>query len=149
MTHLKFTTRPGYKTLDNLFDDLLNVNWNNNSLWNTSVKQTAGSPAVNIFETNDAYHLELNVPGRNKEDFKVNFENDLLTISYEKPEVKKSDDLKTVRREFEFNSFTRSFHVDEKINAENIQAKYENGLLKLWLPKKEEPKKEVKQINIQ
>jgi HSP20 family protein len=91
----------------------------------------------------------LNVPGRNKEDFKVNFENELLTISYQKPEEKQSDDFKTVRREFSFNSFTRSFHVDEKINAENIQAKYENGLLKLWLPKKEEPKKEVKQINIQ
>ena len=85
MTHLKFTTRPGYKTLDNLFDDLLNVTWNNNRPWNTSVKQATGSPAVNIFETNDAYHLELNAPGRNKEDFKVNFENDLLTISYEKP----------------------------------------------------------------
>src|SRR5687768_1142369 len=99
MTHVKFNTRPGYKTLDNLFDDLLNVNWNN-SLWNTSAKQTTGSPAVNIFETNDAYHLELNVAGRNKEDFKVNFENDLLTISYQKPEVKQTGDLKTVRREF-------------------------------------------------
>lgn len=149
MTHLKFTTRPGYKTLDNFFDDLLNVNWNNNSLSNNSAKQAGGSPAVNIFETSDAYHLELNAPGRNKEDFKVNFENDLLTISYEKPEVQQADDLKTVRREFGFNSFTRNFHVDEKINGDNIQAKYENGLLKLWLPKKEEPKKEVKQINIQ
>jgi HSP20 family protein len=149
MTHVKFTTRPAYKTLDNLFDGLLNVNWNNDAVWNNSAKKTPDSPAVNIFETNDGYHLEMNVPGRNKEDFKVNFENELLTISYQKPEKKPSDDLKTVRREFSFNSFTRSFHVDEKINAENIQAKYENGLLKLWLPKKEEPKKEVKQINIQ
>ena len=147
MTHLKFATRPAYKTLDNLFDELLNVNWNSNS-WN-GTKQASASPAVNIFETNEAYHLELNAPGRSKEDFKVNFENDLLTISYVKPEEKQSDEFKTVRREFGFNSFTRSFHVDEKINAENIQAKYENGLLKLWLPKKEEPKKEVKQINIQ
>lgn len=145
MTQLKFSTRPGYKTLDNLFDDLFTVN---NNIWNNG-KQPAFSPAVNIFETNDAYHLELSVPGRNKEDFKVNFENDLLTISYEKPEEKQSDDFKTVKREFSFNSFSRSFHVDEKINTENIQAKYENGVLKLWLPKKEEPKKEVKQINIQ
>ena len=144
MTHLKFATRPAYKTLDNIFDELFNTGWNSNG-----AKQTSSLPPVNIFETKDAYHLEFNVPGRNKEDFKVNFENDLLTISYEKPEEKPSDDFKTVRREFGFNSFSRSFHVDEKINAENIQAKYENGLLKFWLPKKEEPKKEVKQINIQ
>lgn len=143
MTQVKFTARPGYKTLDHLFDDLLNSNWND------SVKKTSSFPAVNIFETNDAYLLELNVPGRNKEDFKVNFENDLLTISYEKPEEKQSDDVKTVRREFGFKSFSRSFHVDEKINTENIQAKYENGLLKFWLPKKEQPKKEVKQISVQ
>ena len=142
MTQFKFATRPGYRTFDHLFDELLNVNWND-------TKQTSAFPPANIFETNDAYHLELNVPGRNKEDFKVNFENDLLTISYEKPEEKSSDDVKAVRKEFSFKSFSRSFHVDEKINAENIQAKYENGLLKFWLPKKEQPKKEVKQISIQ
>ena len=84
MTHFKFSSRPAYKTLDNLFDELLNVDLNSN-VWNGS-KQSSASPAVNIFETNEAYHLELNAPGRNKEDFKVNFENELLTISYEKPE---------------------------------------------------------------
>ena len=147
MTHLKFSTRPAYKTLDNFFDELLNVNLGN-SLSNGS-KQTSTLPAVNIFETTDAYHLELNAPGLNKEDFKVNFENELLTISYEKPEEKQSEDFKTVRKEFGLSSFKRTFHVDKNINAENIQAKYENGLLKLWLPKKQEAKQEVKQINIQ
>ncbi|MBC7826251.1 MAG: Hsp20/alpha crystallin family protein [Chitinophagaceae bacterium] len=143
MTHLKFSTRPGFKTFDHLFDELLNVNWNN------STKQSSTQPAVNIFETAEAYHLELNVPGRNKEDFKVNIENGLLTISYEKVEEKRADDYKTVRREFGFNNFSRSFHIDEKINAEDVQAKYENGLLKFWLPKKEQPKNEVKQIAVQ
>lgn len=148
MTHVKFSTHPGYKTLDNLFDDLLNVNWNNPALW-SSTNKSSFSPAVNIFETSDAYHLELNVPGRNKEDFKVNVENGLLTISYEKPEEKQPEDFKTVRREFGFKNFSRSFHVDETVNTENIQAKYENGLLKFFLPKKEQPKNEVKQISIQ
>ena len=148
MTHLKFSTRPGYKTLDNLFDELLNVNWNNPTLW-SSTNKSSFSPAANIFETNDAYHLELNAPGRNKEDFKVNVENGLLTVSYEKAEDKQPEDFKTVRREFGFKNFSRSFHVDDTVNTENIQAKYENGLLKLWLPKKEQPKKEVKQISIQ
>jgi HSP20 family protein len=148
MTQFKFTTRPAFKTFDNLFDELLNGKAPT-TRWNGASKTFSGLPAVNIFETNDGYHLELNVPGRNKEDFKVNIENGVLTISYEKPEEKQSDDVKTVRREFSFESFNRSFHVDETINTENIQAKYENGLLKFLLPKKEQPKKEVKQINIQ
>jgi HSP20 family protein len=143
MTQLKFATRPGFRTFDHLFDELLNVNWNNNE------KQSTSFPAVNIFETKDGYHLELSVPGRNKEDFKVNIEKGLLTISYEKPEEKSSEEFKTISREFKFQSFTRSFHIEEKIDSENVQAKYENGLLKFWLPKKEEPKKEVKQIAIQ
>lgn len=149
MTHFKFTTKPSYRTFDNLFDELLNVNFNNSTQFGQNGKQSSFAPAVNIFETNDAYHLEMNVPGRNKEDFKVNVEKGLLTISYEKPEEKQSDDIKTVRKEFGFKSFSRSFHVDENINTENIQAKYENGLLKFWLPKKEQPKHEVKQISVQ
>lgn len=149
MTHFKFTTKPAYRPFDNLFDELLNVNFNNSVLLPQNAKQSSSVPPVNIYETNDAYHLEMNVPGRNKEDFKVNIENGLLTISYEKPEEKPSDAVKTVRREFGFKSFNRSFHVDENVNVENIQAKYENGLLKFWLPKKEQPKAEVKQISIQ
>lgn len=147
MTQLKFTTRPGYNGFNHLFDEILNSNRNYNA-WNVPSKSSA-FPAVNIFETSDAYHLELNVPGRNKEDFKVNIDNGLLTVGYEKTEEKQSEDLKTVHREFGFKSFTRSFHLDEKINAENIQAKYENGLLKFWLPKNEQPKNEVKQISVQ
>ena len=143
MTHLKFTTRPATRTFDNLFDELFNVNWNNQAKENTVV------PPVNIFETKDAFHLELNVPGRNKEDFKVNVENGLLTISYEKPDEKGSEDVKTIRSEFNFKSFSRTFSIDKNIDAENIQAKYENGLLKFQLPKKEQPKKETKQISIQ
>jgi HSP20 family protein len=104
---------------------------------------------VNIHETKDAYHLELNVPGREKEDFTINVDKGLLTIGYEKKQEQKSEGYKTVRREFSFESFKRSFTIDEKIDANNIQAKYENGLLKLHLPKKEEHKQEAKQIPVQ
>ncbi len=106
-------------------------------------------PPVNIAETADAYHVELNAPGRNKEDFKINIDNGLLTISYEKKEETKSDDVKTVRKEFSFQGFKRSFNLDDKVDAANIQAKYENGLLKLLLPKKAEVKEAAKQITIQ
>ena len=69
-------------------------------------------------------NLELSAPGRSKEDFKVSIENGLLTISYEKKEEVKNDDVKNVRREFSFKSFKRSFSLDEKVDAENIQANF-------------------------
>ena len=105
-------------------------------------------PAVNIHETNEGYQLELSAAGLNKEDFKIHAENDLLTISYEKKEETEQKDAKTIRREFSHQSFKRSFSLDEKINVEGIQAKYENGVLKLYLPKKEEVKVSPKEITI-
>lgn len=107
------------------------------------------TPAVNIVETADAYHLELNAPGRKKEDFNITVDKGLLTISYEKKEEMKSEDVKVVRREFNYQSFKRSFSVDDKINTEAIEAKYEDGLLKLLLPKVAEVKAAAKQISIQ
>ena len=79
----------------------------------------------------------------------INIENGLLTISFEKKVENVSEDVKSVRKEFSFESFKRSFNIDEKIQADNIQAKYENGVLKLYLPKKEEVKETPKQISIQ
>ncbi|HSZ87111.1 MAG TPA: Hsp20/alpha crystallin family protein [Puia sp.] len=143
MSIVKFNHAP-QRAFTNLFDELFNElpaftgkEWSNWSF-----------PPVNIHETADAYHVELSVPGRSKEDFKVNVENGLLTISFEKKEEVKNEDYKTVRREFSFRSFKRSFNLDEKIDAEKIEAKYENGLLKLHLPKKEETKEAAKQITI-
>ncbi|HTE11375.1 MAG TPA: Hsp20/alpha crystallin family protein [Chitinophagaceae bacterium] len=132
------------------------VNFNSvfNELFNdfpTAFADKAGLnfPPVNIAETTEAFHVELNAPGRNKEDFKINADKGLLTISYEKKEETKNEDLKTVRKEFSFQSFKRSFSLDDKVDVTNIQAKYENGLLKVLLPKKAEEKEAVKQITIQ
>ncbi|SKA10323.1 Hsp20/alpha crystallin family protein [Sediminibacterium ginsengisoli] len=130
----------------NLFDELFN---NIPAAWGKEAQNAFASPATNIHETTDGYHLELNVPGRNKEDFAVNVDKGLLTISYEKKEEAENKDYKTVRKEFTFRSFKRSFTIDDKINTEAIQAKYENGILKLYLPKKEEVKVAPKQISIQ
>jgi HSP20 family protein len=91
----------------------------------------------------------LIVPGRSKEDFKIQVEQGLLTISFDKKEeTNNQDGYKTIRREFEFKSFKRSFSVDDKVDVDGIQAKYENGVLKLLLPKKEESKQSARQINI-
>lgn len=135
-----------YRNLGTAFDELfsqLPVAWGKELGLNT--------PAVNIHETADAFHLEVSAPGLNKEDFKVNLDKGLLTISYEKKAETESNDkgYKTHRREFTTASFKRSFTVEDKINEEGIQAKYENGILKLLLPKKEEVKVAPKQIAIQ
>jgi HSP20 family protein len=106
-------------------------------------------PPVNIHETADAYHLELSAPGRSKEDFKIALDNGQLTVSFEKKEETKTEDYKTVRKEFSFKSFKRSFNLDDQIESNGIQAKYENGVLKLLLPKKEQVKDAAKQISIQ
>lgn len=142
MTLVKVNNRP----FGNLFNGFLNE-------FPVSAREFGheffGFPQTNIHETPEAFHLELNVPGRSKEDFKIQVEKGLLSISYEKKEeTSQKDDYKTVRREFEYKSFKRSFSVDEHIDVDGIQAKYENGILKLLLPKKEEAKPSSKQINI-
>jgi HSP20 family protein len=132
-------------TFNFLIDEIFNgfpANWGKDQV------QHHYAPAVNIHETTDGYHVELNVPGRNKEDFKVSIDNNLLTIAFEQKETVENKDYKTLRREFGFKSFKRSFALDEKVNADAIQAKYENGILKLFLPKKEAVKVAPKEIAI-
>jgi HSP20 family protein len=129
----------------NLFDEFFG-NYPVN--WGKDIQAAFGNPKVNIHETADAYHVELNAPGRNKEDFKIDVENGLLTISFEKKTETENKEYKTIRKEFSYQSFKRSFNLDENINADAIQAKYENGVLKLLLPKKEEIKTAPKQITI-
>ncbi|MCZ2222073.1 MAG: Hsp20/alpha crystallin family protein [Chitinophagales bacterium] len=134
------------KTINNLFDDFM---FNFPSVWGREQNEDFFMPSVNVHETNEGYHLEINAPGRNKEDFKVNVDNNILTVSFEKKEEKENKEYKTIRREFSYQNFKRSFTLDDKVNAEGIQAKYENGILKLFVPKKEEIKVMPKQITIQ
>lgn len=143
MTLVKFNNRPANRVFNSVFEDLFNQ-------FPATYKDSAlNNPPVNIHETPDAYHVELSAAGLAKEDFQIKVEEGLLTISYEKKEETKSEEYKTIRREFSQRSFKRSFTVDENIDVDNIQAKYDQGLLKLRLPKKEQPKASVKQINIQ
>lgn len=117
--------------------------------WGREEQMLTASPAANITESADAFHIDLNVPGRKKEDFQVQVEQGLLTIRYEKKEEKTEKVNKTIRREFTFNSFKRSFTLDEQIDANGIQARYENGLLEIVLPKKEAVQPVTNRIVIQ
>lgn len=140
MTTLRFN-QPTLKNLDSFLDSLLNDAPSANNY-------RMNFPPVNIIETNDDYQLELNVPGRKKEDFKITIDKNILTVSFEKKEEEKDESKKVIKREFITQSFKRSFTLDEKINADEINAKYEDGLLLLALPKKEEVKVLPKEVAV-
>ena len=105
-------------------------------------------PAVNIRENGKEFTIEFAAPGFSKNDFKVNVEENVLTISAERKEEKQEDNERFTRREFSYNSFSRSFTLPQTVNGEKIDAKYNDGILKLSIPKKEEaralPKKEIR-----
>ena len=105
-------------------------------------------PPVNIIEKESAFLIELAAPGFEKADFIVKLDGNLLNISTEKKEEIQDETNKMIRKEFSYKSFKRSFTVDDKIDAEKIVAKYENGILKLELPKKEILKAASKEISI-
>lgn len=93
-------------------------------------------PPVNITEKTDAYHIEVAAPGMAKTDFSIKLDDKLLTISAEQKAEVKEENSKSIRREFTQKGFKRSFTLDDKIDAANISAKYENGVLLVHLPKK-------------
>jgi HSP20 family protein len=128
-----------------VFDELMN---SFPTSWGKDAPTGYPTASVNISETDDAYHLSLNAPGREKADFKLNVENGILTISYEKSNQQEEVNYKTIRREFTYKSFKRSFSLDDNINSEAIEAKYVNGVLQVLLPKKAIATTSPKQIVI-
>ena len=128
---------PGLNLFDDFFSrDLWNWNLNNNSNTNTTI------PMVNVKETNENFEVEMAAPGMNKEDFKVQLDGNLLTITSEKnQENEVKDGERYSRREFSYQSFQRTFQLPkEVVDADKIEAKYENGVLKLVIPKNENAK---------
>jgi HSP20 family protein len=93
-------------------------------------------PAVNVKETDKAYEIELSVPGRSKKDFNISAENGVLTISSEQKEEKEQKEKNYSRKEFSYNSFSRSFSLPDNANEEDIRANYADGILKLEVAKK-------------
>ncbi|MCM4166330.1 Small heat shock protein IbpB [Arenibacter antarcticus] len=97
-------------------------------------------PKVNIKETAEAYFVEMAVPGLKKSDFQIEIDNQLLSIATEMEEENEQKDGNYTRREFGYSSFKRSFTLPETVDDDNIQANYNEGILSLRLPKKEEAK---------
>jgi len=123
--------------LSNIFDELINRDFFSNELFNYN------KPSVNITESAKEFNIDVAIPGMNKKDFKINLEEDVLTISLEKEAKKEEKGKNYRRREFSYGTFSRSFSLPENIETEKINAKYEDGILKVNLPKKEESKMNV------
>ena len=121
------------------WDSLFDFNGNGGSLLNGL--RTTNVPAVNISENKGDYEVSLAVPGMKKEDFNIDVEGNMLTISAEREEKKEEKEDRYSRREFNYTSFSRSFSLPEGVNKDKIDASYENGLLTLTLPKTEEARK--------
>ena len=147
MTQSKFHNRNFDRSFDNMVDDLfhgLPVVLNDG--YNFLTKQ--GYVPVNIKESGSGYILEIIAPGFEKTDFKVNIENNVLTISAEKKSEEKAEGQKQIRKEYSYRSFKRSFTIDDKIDATAVEASYVNGVLTLNLPKKAEVREAAKDIKI-
>src|ERR1044071_1123986 len=135
MTLVKLNNRPkAFSLMEDflndfpaMFKDDVNTNWKN-------------FVPVNVKETKDAYLLEAIAPGFDKNDFKINVDKNILTITAEKKNEVKDENEKQILREYNYRSFKRSFTLDEKIDEEKIEAKYVNGVLSLNLPRKAEVK---------
>lgn len=128
-----------YNNLPSLIDDIFGRDWFENI-----VEGPAGrtmTPAVNVFEDKDDYRIEVAAPGLKKENFKLDLNQRVLAITSEKMDEQKAEqDGKFIRKEFSYNSFCRTFALPSSVNAEKISAKYEEGILTVLLPKKEEAK---------
>jgi HSP20 family protein len=147
MTVVKFK-QPVTKSFNNLVNDFFYG-------FPSILRDDVATPAffqnvpVNIKETEEGYQLEIVAPGFNKQDFKVNIDKNLLTISAEVKTEEETKNEKFVRKEFTHQSFNRTFTLNEKIDGEKIDAKHVNGVLVINLQKKQEVKAPVKQITVE
>ncbi len=116
-----------------LMNEFMGPDWfGGTEKWNTSV------PAVNIKDNTENFELELAVPGMKKDDFSVEIDNDVLTISSEVQTENEENKDNYTRKEFSFTSFKRAFTLPDTVDGAKIDAKYEDGILRLILPKKQE-----------
>ncbi len=130
---------PGFNSLmDSLFFD--DDRFFNTRSWNL--------PAVNVVESDNSFELELAVPGMKKEDFIIEVNEGILTISSENEMEKEVEEKNYTRKEYSYNSFSRSFTLPKNVNAEKIEARYENGILHMFLPKFVKMPKETRTIPI-
>ena len=144
MTLVKFNNglknNPVGPFFNDVFDSILNDSYLGDKL-------IARVPAVNIAETENEFDVALAVPGLKKEDFKINLDKNVLTVSADK-KVETVEGKKFSKREYSYNSFTRSFTLPESADHSKIEADYTDGILTLIIAKKEEAKFQSREIAV-
>lgn len=132
------------RSLSPLFDELFQSPWNG-----SKNKPLFSMPSVNIAEHDGNFEIEVAAPGLDKNDFELKVENDVLTVSVNKEKSEEVKEDKYTRKEFNYTSFKRSFHLSNEIKSTDITANYADGILRISLPKNEEViKNKVKTIEI-
>jgi HSP20 family protein len=145
MTLVKFANGQKNNGLNPLFTDVFDSILNDTFLSDKAVSKT---PAVNIAETENEFHIELAAPGLSKEDFKISVEKNILTVSAEKKAETEVSDKKYSKKEFSYSSFKRTFTLPETVDYAKIEAGYTDGILKLNIAKKEEAKIQTREIAV-
>ena len=124
-----------------LLDEFFNKDWNDSSLstWRNPVSTL---PAVNISEDNDNIHISMAAPGLKRDDFKIEYEHEVLVVSSEHQNTQEDNTGEYFRREFNYEGFRRAFTLPaNKVKGDAISAKYTDGILKITVPKTEDSKK--------
>ena len=133
--------------IDSIFQNNLN-HFFNDDFWGFNGVTGASNVPMNIEETDNSYVLELVAPGLQKKDFQIGVDNNMLTVSYKKTEDNKDESKKWVTQQYRQQEFTRTFTLDNSVNVEKIAANYENGILRVSIPKNEEAQKHSRTIEI-
>ncbi len=142
MNLIRFNQHP-VSLLSELMEDF------DRNLFSSQRPQQPMLPAVNILESDEGFTLELAAPGMQKSDFKINLDNNVLTLSSEKQKDEDESNAKYSRREFSYSSFCRSFTLPKTIDLDKIKAGYKDGILSVSLPKREDAKVAVnRQIEV-
>lgn len=144
MTLVKFNNglkNNAHPFFNDVFDSLLNDSFIGDKL-------VARVPSVNIAENDNEFHIELAVPGLKKDDFKINLDKNILTVSAEKKSESTQETKKFSKREYSYNSFVRSFTLPDSVDHSKIEADYTDGILKLIVAKREEAKFQSREIAI-
>lgn len=148
MTNLTRTPNRSLRTLQNEIDQVFNrlfPTTDDNGRNESSARMWA--PRTDMVETSDNYEIHLDLPGMSKDDLKINMQERQLTVSGERRHEARNEDDEFVRVERAFGHFHRAFTLPQSIDEDNIEASYENGVLKITVPKAEENK--PRQISIQ
>ncbi len=145
MTLVKFNPDNKRSALMPGFNDVFDSIFNDSFF---SDRTIARVPAANISESADRYHVELAAPGLKKEDFKLSLERNVLSVSVEQQSENKQEDRNYAKREYSYSSFVRSFTLPESADDNGIQATYNDGVLAIDIPKREEAKTISRRIEV-